>query len=428
MGWTYWFMGYFVAMGFVWLAIAQLIRGEHPRLRMAIGWVVAGGVCLAVIAPAYSQMAALAADDLVPGLSGGGGHGPAEVANNVSTYLHGYILMESEGHPMFTNITWGGGLLLFALFGRDRLRWLGLTAFTLLFAIGAVWNADNPVVMPHYMWAYNHLPFFDRLWFPYRMLGLTFLAVAIGIGTLIKRLEGWRYAAAIPVVLVLLTMAEQHRHLAYPLIHRDLTPPQVYYEIGRYGGALIEAPVGISRTSIAFQPVHGQPTFGGMGENASVLWPSSYRRRLGNTFIQFLKYITRDPEHPRNYREGHLTNLKAEGFRWVVLDRQLVDAEIGRWSYGKTAQPAKVESAPFDAQDVIIAKLGEPWAVEGPLVVWDLLDEAPTPEGLAPTEENLTTRSWDPETMPEYERHLRDIGRMPSPQRRTELNTTDPTK
>ena len=46
-------------------------------------------------------------------------------------------------------------------------------------------------------------------------------------------------------------------------------------------------------------------------------------------------------------------------------------------------------------------------------MIWDLLDEAPTPQGFAPSEENLTVRTWDPEAMPEYEVHLKELGRLP---------------
>ena len=40
------------------------------------------------------------------------------------------------------------------------------------------------LVMPHYMAAYIHLPYFDRLWFSYRILVVTFLGLSLGIGIL----------------------------------------------------------------------------------------------------------------------------------------------------------------------------------------------------------------------------------------------------
>ena len=363
-------------------------------------------------------MSKLAAEGQVPGLSRGGTDilsGPDGVANNVSDALHGYILMETEGHTMFLSLVWGGGLLLYVLLGRDRLRWLGLVVVTMAFALGPQLPTDPPLVMPHYMLAYHYLPFFDRLWFPYRMVGVTFVGVSLGLGLLIQRLSAWRWVWTLPVGLVLLTMAEQSREYAFPLLHRDLTPPKVYQEIGRVGGALLEAPLGLSRISIAHQPVHGQPVFGGMGENASVLWPPGFQRRQANGFVQFLRSLSRDPREPVSYREGHLTNFKAEGFRWVVLDRQLMDAEIRRRWQGKAEYPALDEEGAFLAQDAITAHLGPPWAVDGPLVVWDLKGGLPSPEGLAPTPENLTQRTWPWEDGPEYEREAARAGRAEDP-------------
>ncbi|MEL6349168.1 MAG: hypothetical protein AAFV53_39050 [Myxococcota bacterium] len=412
-GWTYWFMGYFLAFTMGWLAIAQLILKAHPWKAMVLGWIGAGVVCLASISPAAIRMSRLAEKGKVPGLSREGSilGGPADVANNVPDALQGYLLMGNEGQPMFTYLVWGGGLFATILFGRDRLRWVGVILVTLAFAAGTQIPTDPAIVMPHYMAAYNYLPFFDRLWFPYRILGITFLAVALGWGTIIHRLKEKRWVWVLPAVLALTTMVEQSRHLAYPLMHRDLTPPQVYDEIGARGGALIEAPFGISRISIAYQPVHGQPVFGGMGENAPVLWPDGFRRRQNSTFILFLKSLLRDPESPAEFRPGSLTTLKAEGFRWVVLDRQLMDSEFRRRWKG-SADADALQRAVFVAQDAMIARMGEPWAVEGSLVVWDLKVEDQAPEGLRPTAESLRTRTWDPEEMPAYEEHLRDIGRL----------------
>lgn len=413
-GWTYWFNGYFLALAMAWLALAHLIERRHPWRRMVVGWVFAGASCVLSILPAALSMSRLARRGKVPGLQDAQEllGGPAGVANNVSDSLHGYLMMELSGQPMLGYLVWGGGLLAYLIWGRDRLRWLGLVLITLAFSIGPQTPTDPVVPMPHYMLAYNHLPFFDRLWFPYRMLGVTFVGLALGLGTLVSRVRSWRWVWVVPVVLVLTTMVEQNRHLAYPLLHRDLTPPSVYTAISEVGGALIELPVGISKVAIAHQPVHGQPVFGGMGENAVVLWPPGFNRRMSNTFIQFLRSMTRDPQSPTPFRREHITTFKAEGFRWVVMDRRLVESQLRDRPWAERAAPPEVARAAFIAQESMIAVLGQPWAVEGALVVWDLEGGLESPQGLAPTEEKLWEKTWDPEQMPGYEQHLREIGRL----------------
>ena len=114
------------------------------------------------------------------------------------------------------------------------------------------------------------LPFFDRLWFPYRFLSVAFLGVTWGIGTLLDRVEAWAprpALRALPLLAVLGTMTEQHPNLAYPLLHGDFTPPPVYTWLRDQGGGLIELPIGFARISVAWQAWHGLPRWGG-GRNA----------------------------------------------------------------------------------------------------------------------------------------------------------------
>jgi len=423
--WTYWFMGYFIALTLGWLAVVELVRAKGRRGAVLGAYLVAGLACLATVSPAAWAMSQAASAGAVPGLeladTGSIFESPRQLANNVGSQLHGYALMESEGQPMLLLWVWGSGLVTFLLFGRDRVRWIGVLLLSLAFAVGPVWPADHGPGTPmlHYMVAYRALPFFARLWFPYRLLVITFLALTIGIGTVLARFEelraarlAWLPAAVLPAVLVVGNMAEQHRHLAFPLLSRDLTPPAVYELIGAEGGGLIELPIGMARISIAFQPVHGQPTFGGMAENAPLFWPDGYKKRLSNSFIRVLRDATRDPGSRTTYKDRDLQRLRDEGFRWVVMDRHLVDSDVHRWPSWRRRPKSEQAEASFLAQDFLRTLLGEPSAVEGPLVVWDLAGEVEVPEKLRPTESSLAERSWPTEDMPAYEEHLREIGRI----------------
>jgi hypothetical protein len=380
------------------------------------------------IAPAVLGMAGAVGAGDVPGLPGSQGllAKPVTVGNNVAATLHGYWLMETRGQPLFTTWVWGLGLVAAAAFGRDRLRWAGLVVVALFFALGPTLPFGGTPQEPLWSWpyliAYNGMPFLDRLWFPYRLAVIAFLGVALGMGAVVSRVELLRArwvpvvpALALPLLLVGTNLAEQHRHLAFPLLHRDLTPPAVYGVIAEEQGALIEMPIGLARISIAWQPVHGQPTFGGMAENAPVFWPPGYKQRFKNTLVKRLRQATRDPTDIREHRERDRSRLEAEGFRWVVLDRQLVDSDVHRWPWSRDASAAQVDQAPFLAQARVEEALGPPTMVEGALVVWDLRGELTPPAALRPTPGNLTERSWAREDMPAYERHLREIGRLPGP-------------
>ncbi len=419
--WTYWFMGWFMGLLFAWLAVVELLRRPGGRGRRLVGWLLAGAVCAAVVAPGAVSMFQRAAIDAVPGIAHGGGifDKPEALANNVARTLHGYWLAETQGQPMFAYLLWGAGLAVAALLSPDRLRWVGAWIVAIAFAVGPVIPVGDGIVMPHYMLAYRFLPFFDRLWFPMRLVVIAMLAATLLLGQLVDRLDALRSrrwpsvpAALLPAAMIALGLAEQHHVLAWPLIHRDLTPPRTYRVIGEVGGGLIELPLGLARVSIAWQPIHQQPTFGGMGENAPIFHPRGYRRRLANSFIVFLRKVTRAPDDATDYREDALRALVDEGFRWVVLDRQLVDSEVHKWSLSRRLSTRFIEQAPFLVQAAISDKLGPPAMVEERLVTWDLVGGAAVPGDLQPTAASLSTRTWPREEMPEYELWLRQRGRI----------------
>ena len=420
--WTYWFMGYFMALLFAWLAVVDLARRPGSGRRL-LGYLAAGVVTLLGVAPAILAMSGRVQAGQVPGLSEAAPDGvleaPRLLANNVAQHLHGYWLMETQGQPMFGYLLWGGGLVVAALVARDRARWVGAVLISLAFALGPQIPVGEGIAMPHYLLAYHTLPFFDRLWFPVRLVSVAMLAATLLLGMLIDRLDTWRLArlprlpaVVIPALLVVLGMVEQHRVLAFPLLSRDLTPPQVYQVIGQHGGGLIELPIGMARLSIAWQPVHGQPTFGGMAENAPVFHPPGFRQRLANSFILYLRRVTRDPDRGFDYDLEDLQALKDEGFRWVVLDRQLVDSEITRGSFSRRMPPQAVDRAPFYAQDNLSGHLGPPVMAEERLVVWDLVGGAVVPPELVPDADDLQVRSWPKKEMPEYEALMRARGRI----------------
>ena len=436
--WTYWFQGYFMVLGFAWLACVTLVRpAEKRRSHLLLGWTVAGLTCLAVVGPGIWAMATAAGSGAVPGLSedtSGFFELPRSLGNNVAQTLHGLVLMERHGQPQLTTITWvlAGGVALVA--GRQRALWLGLAAIIAAFSIGPVWpGADGESTrMFHYLAAYRLVPFFDRLWFPYRMVVVAFAGLTLAVGGALARWEArlgprTHLAGIAALVGVSIAAVEQHHNLALPLVSRDLTPPPVMEVLGEEGGGLIELPIGLARVSIAWQPVHAQPTFGGMAENARLFWPAGFDKRLSNRFIRYLKGATIDPSHERSFRPVDLLRFKAEGFRWVVLDRHLVDANLHNTPMWRSLDKQSRLDAPFLVQAYLVDQLGPPAAVDGELVVWDLSHwtadgleiRPPTPAlaPFAPTSENLRTRSWPLDDMPAYERHLREQGRIPDPRR-----------
>lgn len=425
--WTYWFSGYFLALFFAGLAAVELVARPGRRARL-LGYLLAAVSAGLVVAPGVVAMARRARAGEVPGVVAGQSDAPVALANNVGQHLHGYWLMETQGQPMFGYLVFGLVLVLAALFARRRARWVLTWLLCMAFALGPRLPIGEGMELPHYLWAWRNIPFFDRLWFPVRLVSLAMVPAVLLIGLLLDRLDALRRArlprlpaALLPALLVLLHMAEQRRVQAFPLLSRDLHPPRIYQVIGEVGGGLIELPIGMSRLSIAFQPVHGQPTFGGMAENAPLFYPPGFLQRLRNPFIAALRALPTRTDGLRDDPPEARAALLDEGFRWLVVDRQLLESQA-RHRSGRPGAPATSAVEPvFAAQRALLEDLGPPAMMEERYLVWDLVGGAEIPVELRPDPAHLEERSWPAEEMPAYEQRMREEGRLQG-----ELSTPPP--
>ncbi|MBN1337624.1 MAG: hypothetical protein JXB39_16855 [Deltaproteobacteria bacterium] len=428
---TYWFMGYFAALLGAWLLFLGLVPGTTARgpgrLRLLGRHALAAVFALVVVSPFVLAMFLHAEGGQVPGLSPDNDPLmalPRALGNNVAAQLHGYLLMERWGAPMLGYVTWIGVMILVTLIGPNRVRWIGGTAVVLLFAIGPVlsFSDGRQVPMPHYLVAYHLVPFLDRFWFPYRLVVLAFLLLSAGAAGAFDRIfAAWAArpgrigrtalrggATTVALVLAGLHLAEQHWNLEWPFVTRDVAPPQMVRWIGQETGAVIDLPLGINKHTIIWQTVHEQPTFGGMGENATVFWPEGYSQRLSIDFVRFLRDAVRQPEEAQApATDAGRARLVREGFRWVLLHRDFLPAV--RPGNARDEDP----TLPFRVQARIAEVLGPPVAVDGPIVAWDLVGGAEPPEGIRPTPERLEARGWADPDAPAYEKMLKARGRLP---------------
>ena len=432
---VYWFMGYFQLLVWAWLGAWALLRSPHRR-RLLARYATAAGACLLLVSPFALAMALEASSGAVPGLIGGQGlFAPPEVLhNNVSTQLHGYWMMERFGAPMLGHTAWLAAIALVAWRAPQRLRWLGAVVLVLVVGVGPALptaSGDGIAWYP-YLLLYNTVPFLDRLWFPYRVVVMVFLVLSAATGAalapILRDLAGSsrRWVAAWgPLLLASLLLGSnlsgQHRQLCWPFITRDVQPSAIFPWIGQQGGGLIHMPFGINQPAIIWQTIHGQPIFGGMGENARLLWPEGMDQRVRLDAIRFLSRATRDPQRATRPTSAQgLNKLRGEGFRWVVLHRDLVESHNrdrlpnGRTSRGKaTLTVQQLQQLPFEVTAAYTELLGAPVAMDGPLVVWDLEGSAQPPDALTPTPDRLAERRWELEGPPEYELLLQSQGRLP---------------
>jgi hypothetical protein len=214
---------------------------------------------------------------------------------------------------------------------------------------------------------------------------------------------------------------EQSRFGIFPLVSRDLTPPTVFHWIAHQedeeSQAIIHLPFGPSQPNIVWQVLHERPLWGGMGENANLLWPAGYRRRLKNSFFKALLHAM-DEDRPTNIERPYVpvqrVMIEREGFRWVILDRAILMQET-RLKKGAAGLGELVE----DVQQIVFRlsqTIGsDPVVAEDRFVVWDLLDRAVAPPELQPSLERLTAVTWELVDVPAYEKALVESGRADRP-------------
>ncbi len=401
-GWAYWFSSFFVAL----LCLPLLFRRGMPWPRLML----AAAVALVIVAPAAIPMARLWGSGATPGGSPTPAQSifalPGAVGNSVGASLHGLFLMEFYGAPLFTNLAWGLPLLAaVALTWRQWRWWLGL-ALCAFIAIGPDFSAGKPVApgeMPWvnvpYMVLYKYLPFFNRLWFPYRFASAAFVAAALLLAAALPA----RWIRSSALLLAVIGLAEQARGRIFPFAWHDVRCPPILESVGREGGAIMFLPFRIQHEGIIWQTVFRRPTFGGMGESAPVLWPKGYKGQLSLPVVRSLRTAVERPEAVPHGAD--LKPLLERGFRWVILRRDLQAQEHERLSQVPVPSEA-------------VARVGvvldmAPVATGGAIVVWDLAREWTPPAEFVVT--GLDQDAWAFVTQPAWEQGLSDLGRMGRP-------------
>lgn len=422
-GWTYWFNTFFLALLFAALAAFEL-RDTPDRVGALKRWALGASVALVLASPAVIKMVLLRGAGGVPGLDTAKGsifEPPIQLANNVSSELHGLALMELYGAPLFLQPAWGLPLLAAAFvalpLARGRLRWFVGMFVVIAFAFGPAitLDAERRWVMPHYMALYHYLPFFNRLWFPYRAVVAAFLPAALIVGALVARTRWPRAALA---GLVVLGLGGQFVTGSFPFNHRVARSPRMLVDLKEEGGGVVFLPVKIQHDGLMWQTEFELPTFGGMGESAPLFWPPDFRARLNNGFMKVLRGAAMSPPMRPPVRDKDRQALRNMGFRWVVLRVSLFRAEVERLAALQKREP-DLDKATADTIDALTAAIGSPPAgLDGDALLWDMDGKWRASDAYAVTPERLAASADSASHSPTYETKLRTLGRTGTPQDR----------
>jgi len=384
-GLTYWYAGYFLAFVLGWLA---LWLGRETAARIGLGrllrlYAAGAATCGVILAHAVYRILAKAGSGSIPmeSMSSGSWLVPDTLANYVGGFILGYQITEGHGYPMLQSWLWAPLLLAVAVAGHKRRLWLGAAILTLAVATGPEWViGDTLFRMPQYMILYHVLPFFERLWFPYRILGFTFIALSVAGALLLEKHKARRWAMPVAALLWIAGAAESVQLKAMPLMTVDMGPTAIAEHIREQGGPVLNVPFDSGDVSVLLQVTHGQPILSGMGENSSYFKPAEHLDRMkNNTFLRYLDEIILERGEDQTFTDVDRAAIEAQGFRWVVLFREQVLATQTRFYNDSTDAAANQksfnETAPKSAIDVqkeLSVHLGPALMVDGPYVLWDL--------------------------------------------------------
>ena len=392
--WTYWFSGWFMAFIFVVIAVQKICRGTLNLPRHLVHWSMAGVTCLALVSPAWMAMASKVQAGLVPGV------GITDLGA-----LHGWRPFAEKGTALFGTTSWILLGLVTMLMRPSRSLWGLVLLGSMLLAFGP--TSDGFLLWQSvYQAVVGAVPFLERLWFPYRWLSVSFFAVCIGtalvLDTLVARTSRWASWAA---ALVALALVEQAMAGRAPLRAQQVNVPVVYQAMGHQQGGIIEIPFAVIRESLLWQPLHKQPLFGGMGENAPAFWPPGFRHRMEDPFVRFLRGATHPGATAQPVDESALKDIQSKGFRFVVLDADALMRKVAKspwWAENHMKRGQVAE----ESVSTLVSALGEPAAVDGPLVVWDLQGEGFESAELQPPNRPFVGQPWTGLPWSAYEKEL----------------------
>ena len=342
---VYWYNGMFLILCATPLWLSEWRQWDRARFtRLAL----AAGVTLLVCGPYVVSLARAFA--VLPGVEREleswmdyGDFGRGEFGLNAAIRHSHWPLwpllhprMEPDDHRLSL------GFLALALGGllwrpAGRLRWLGAAAVGYVLTLGP-WLKDGdgqPHAIPlPYLLLYDHVPFFNRLWWPGRMaiiamVPLTVLA-ALHLERLASRASRWRSMALFLGMVAVLADMDWRNDFA-PVVARS---PQHYkaelYE--KLDGALLTTPVlgkdPAGRHNLWFQVYHHLPIQYGLGAHIPSHRPLGYDDYVErNSLLLALAGVSRSSFDGGWVMPEDVEALYADGFRWAVVDPMAYSTE-----------------------------------------------------------------------------------------------------
>lgn len=339
---VYWYYGLFLVAGAAPLWLAELPR--HDRARWArLG--LAAGICALIVVPPALILAH--AYHKLPGVTrpleawldvGPLGRGDFSLSMAIDQSLQPSWPLFFAGSGL-ADLRVSLGLLALALGGlffspRGRLRWLAVGVVGYILALGPyLHGADGqvkPLALP-YLFVYDHLPFFDRLWWPRRWTVLVWISLGVLASLHADRLAealGRRHRLLKPLALAacgLLLFADLKSRNAVIPLESQAPRPVARALYASLKGRLLTVPVlghdPASRFLLYFQVFHEQPISSGLGAHLEGHRPPGYEDYIhNNNLLAALASLSNGDSSSGVVTPADVRALMNDQFTWAVID------------------------------------------------------------------------------------------------------------
>ncbi len=343
---VYWYHGAAWILGALVLVAVSARQIAHPvRLRLATAAVVALAITLPFV------LALLGAWELLPGVTRVV-EDPLAVSNadSLKTGLaiaseHGrWPLWPVIGRPgqemghQLSLVILGLSALAFRAKTPGRWRWFVVAMTGWVLALGPVlhgWSEPTGIALPFRL-LHDHIPTFDRMWWPQRFELLTVVGTAVlaGMGTeaLLKRRASPRAWLGVLIALSLVDAPLRSGVVPIKASPAPVTYPDLYEGLE---GPLLTVPVlptaEISNRALYNQTQHGQPIMHGDGEHIPAHRPPGFTTLVEeNDLLSALHELHRKARVDRTIQPEAVDALIEAGFVYAVADPAVYPDKDGR--------------------------------------------------------------------------------------------------
>jgi len=346
-GFGYWFYAVFLAVPWLGLAAARLIRRRPDPASLVPLGIVLGIAAVLLLPAAWPVIARMGEADSGYARAVADSAHASGLAGNLRR-LYSITLLDTAlwpSAPFPQRVCVGLPFILIALLvgslvvGRARrmagiLPWIALVGIAMAFGPEVQLRPGEPLLVggrlvPMPSRVLDGLPLFERMWWPHRWLSLTVIGGAGCAAALVAALPAGRPARIAAVVLALLALAEARimfpgaPYTAMAGNPQVLAVPSFLENLADEPGQhpLLQLPLRrVDDAALIQVPFHRQPIDGGPAYNEELHVEPGYRRRVNtSSALSALEQMARGMPAPAVHQPRQ--ELGEMGFRYAVFWR-----------------------------------------------------------------------------------------------------------